>query len=192
MVFTLYAVKSGSVKLNMNLDDGVTVASIISNVSSSLKLLFFSSSSMHSDSMIAFKLPSLRIFVNDTLFCVNEKQSKSSYHQAFRTCFVPTACVYLLLNHGSFVVIASIPQSRPTLLWCVPFSAHMGSHWCRWLNHSAQMNCYCWVEIHLVCYCCARDVIRCYWCRCWWLRGNVPMLVKISKEKNNINNGHIH
>lgn len=64
----MYAVKSGSVSERMNFDDGLTVASIISNVSSSLKLLNFNSSLMHSDSIIAFKLPSLRIFVNDTLF----------------------------------------------------------------------------------------------------------------------------
>lgn len=60
-------------------------------------------------------------------------------------------CAYLPLNHGSFAVIASILQSRPAILWCASFSAHMGSHLCRWLNHLAQMNCYCWVEIHLVC-----------------------------------------
>lgn len=82
---TLYAVKSGSVKLNMNLDDGVTVASIISNVSSSLKLLSFNSSSMHSDSIVAFKLPSCRIFVNDTLFYgINTKKLPIKFAHIFR------------------------------------------------------------------------------------------------------------
>lgn len=122
MAFTLYAVKSGSVKLNMNLDDGVTVASYISNVSSSLKLLFFSSSSMHSDSMIAFKLPSLRIFVNDTLFCGKEKQSKSSYQKAFHA-----HVLFCLSTFKSRLIRCNrIDSSKHTSdsLMCVFFSAH--------------------------------------------------------------------
>lgn len=44
------------------------VASIISKLSSSLKLLIFNSSSMHSVSISVFKLASCKIFVSETLF----------------------------------------------------------------------------------------------------------------------------
>lgn len=109
---TLYAVKSGSVSERMNLDDGVTVASIISNVSSSLKLLFFSSSSMHSDSMVAFKLPSLRIFVNDTLFCKIMRKKNLELNLIKITMMHEQ---HLPLNRDSFAVIASILQNRAAI-----------------------------------------------------------------------------
>lgn len=53
-------------KLKTNIP--LMVASIISKLSSSLKLLFFNSSSMHSVSISVFKLASCKIFVSETLF----------------------------------------------------------------------------------------------------------------------------
>lgn len=80
VTLTLYTVKSGSVNESTNFDAALMVASIISKFSSSLKLLFFNSSSMHSVSINVFKLASCKIFVSETLFYVWKIEKRFNFN----------------------------------------------------------------------------------------------------------------
>lgn len=159
-------------KLKTNIP--LMVASIISKLSSSLKLLFFNSSSMHSVSISVFKLASCKIFVSETLF-YEKKQSPLNF--SWQRLASQDGC--LPSNLCTFVAIVVLLHGMRVTLGCVPFSMHTDLHSRHWPNRTIR-SCalHCWTFLSS----------GPQWNRhrsnlYWWLRDNEP---KLKWEKKTI------